>query len=120
WGGALADFDEVDHFGAAWSAVRAPSFAGYLGLIRGPEGWAWAEGGGIEPATYGWCDPAEARRPIPYAEDEALALVRRADGWGLGRPADAGPPYEEGEGAHFVCERPAPDPAEHQVPPAAR
>lgn len=120
---------------AVEEAVGDAAWAGFVGirwagdLVGG--NWTWEDGSNDALIdAIGWCgdrplrpedffpglDPSDPERAagieaeLPHLRP---ALVLREGGWCLGLPVDAGPPYTRSE-AHFVCERPAPDPAAYE------
>lgn len=143
--GGLVTFGSQAERAALQTAVEETvgaggAWAGFVGIrwegdLAGGD-WSWVDDSNDALIdAIGWCDdrplrpqdffpgldPEDPERaPGLVAELPHLrpALVLRDGGWCLGLPDDAGPPYTRWE-AHFVCERPAPDPGayDERVPP---
>jgi hypothetical protein len=129
WGGSLAQIDDTVELSTITDAVSdRPYWAGWIGIVSdGSGGWKWASGGtfdfgqlgGFCVGTDGPASPDDPGRPY-------LALVKRqaTGSFCLGYPEDQftnpadhySNPAELAEihnNAYFVCERPAPNPADY-------
>ncbi len=116
WGlsGGLATFESMAEFAAVRDALDRVSdgpYAGWIGLESDGQDWAWQGDASVEIIdAIGWC---QVNEPDPSLYVNA-ALVRTDGAWCLGVPSDAGASYGEFR-AHFVCERPVPDPQDYRV-----
>jgi hypothetical protein len=120
WGGALAAFEANDDLDAVEATLATVSpWAGWIGVVPNGGDWTWdpeqasVVGGALNLQSFAACDPAPHITGDP-ARDH-LALVKGSSGTlCLGYPPSAGGDYALADNAglaHFVCERPAPDPA---------
>ncbi len=113
WGGAdgdLATFANDAEFTAVADAILQGVYAGFIGVEVDGASWAFTDSPGLNLGAY-WCDSLQ---PEPTGHiTERLALVRAsaAGDWCIGQ-ASMADGYDDND-AHYVCERPAPDPADY-------
>jgi hypothetical protein len=143
WGGGLATFDDLEDYDVVTSALDEVEavYAGFvdIGWDTANARWVWLDGSTLDLASVGWCfgteptpedfnaylDPDSKTYPAEI-DQIRLALVKREAGWCIGEPRQALPvgldtgelaefPEYTTKDAHFVCERPTPDPADYST-----
>jgi len=112
----LANFNDAEEYrqvrdGLVEPVRREANWAGWLGIGPGPiDDWVWQFGGSLNMGDIGTCELGAAD-PM---QDSALALVWIAGQVDpcLGTPEPLLGSYTRTQ-AHFICERPVPDPANY-------